>query len=193
MFNPRTLSEVVEEQKRVLGSKCSSGNVADVPLDFNLVGEMDYLQNCVKETLRMYPPLIMLMRMALDDIETTVSGEKVVIPKGDLCFTSPAVSGRLGDVFRNPDAFEPERFGAERNELKTPFAYLGFGAGRHACLGQQFGLLQVKTIVSNLVRNFKFEPVENIMPPEPDYYSAMVVGPKNHLMVRYTRLPNATM
>lgn len=188
MFNPRSLAAVKEEQERVLGGK--SANIADVPLDFDSIGEMEYLQNCVKETLRMYPPLIMLMRMAMDDIETTCDGKKVVIPKGDICFTSPAISGRLGDVFANPDEFEPERFGPERNEQKTPFAYLGFGAGRHACLGQQFGLLQVKTIMSILVRNFTFESVDNVM-PEPDY-TAMVVGPKNHLRVRYTRLPNAT-
>lgn len=57
--------------------------------------------------------------------------------------------------------------------------------GRHACLGQQFGLMQVKTIVSILLRNFDLQPVDKEF-PEPDY-TAMVVGPKNHLMVKYTK------
>ena len=56
----------------------------------------------------------------------------------------------------------------------------------HACMGQQFGLLQVKTIVSILLRHYKLEPVDKEF-PEPDY-AAMVVGPKNHLMVKYTKL-----
>ncbi len=56
----------------------------------------------------------------------------------------------------------------------------------HQCMGQQFGLLQVKTIISVLVRNFTFEAVDKEI-PEPDY-TAMVVGPKNHLQVRYTRI-----
>ena len=56
---------------------------------------------------------------------------------------------------------------------------------RHACLGQQFGLMQVKTIVSILIRNFDLVPEDKEF-PEPDY-TAMVVGPKNHLMVRYTK------
>jgi sterol 14-demethylase len=189
IFNKRCLEEVLKEQQAVLGKK--DAKISSVPLDFDTVGEMEYLQNCVKETLRMYPPLIMLMRMAMDDIETTYKGQTYVIPKGDIVFTSPAVSGRLGDVFQNPDAYEPERFGEARNEQKTPFAYLGFGAGRHACLGQQFGLLQVKTIVSILVRNFSFEAVDKEF-PEPDY-TAMVVGPKNHLKVRYTKLPTSTL
>ena len=56
-------------------------------------------------------------------------------------------------------------------------------------MGQQFGLLQVKTIVSLLLRNYKFELVDPAF-PEPDY-TAMVVGPKNHLEVRYTKLPGS--
>lgn len=59
----------------------------------------------------------------------------------------------------------------------------------HQCMGQQFGLLQVKTIVSIILRNYKFEPLEKEF-PEPDY-AAMVVGPKNHLRVKYTKLPTA--
>ena len=99
------------------------------------------------------------------------------------------MSGRLPEIFKDPNSFDPDRFSEERNEQKTPFAYLGFGAGMHQCMGQQFGLLQVKTIVSILLRNYKFEPLEKEF-PEPDY-TAMVVGPKNHLRVKYTKLPTA--
>ena len=59
----------------------------------------------------------------------------------------------------------------------------------HACMGQQFGLLQVKTILSVILRNYEIEPVDPEF-PEADY-TAMVVGPKNHLMVRYKKLPTA--
>ncbi len=134
----------------------------------------------------MHPPLIMLMRMAMSDIKTTSNGKSYTIPKGDIVVTSPAAAGRIESVFKNPNEFEPERFGEERNEQKVPFSFLGFGGGRHACMGQQFGLMQVKTIVSVLLRNFEFTPVDKEM-PEPDY-TAMVVGPKNHLMVSYKKI-----
>lgn len=39
--------------------------------------------------------------------------------------------------------FDPDRFGAGREEHKQPFAYLGFGAGMHQCMGQQFAFVQV--------------------------------------------------
>lgn len=186
IHHPECLEHVLSEQSDVLGD-----NAQGISLDFDSVGKMEYLQNCVKESLRMYPPLIMLMRMAMEDIKTTLDGREYLIPKGDIVITSPAVSSRLPSVFKNPNCFEPDRFGPERNEQKTPFAYLGFGGGRHACLGQQFGLMQVKTIVSILLRNFKFEAVDKEF-PEPDY-TAMVVGPKNHCMVRYTKLPSSVI
>lgn len=137
----------------------------------------------------MFPPLIMLMRMAMQDIETTLNGKKYTIPKGDIVITSPAVCSRMASVFTKPEEFEPERFNADRSETKVPYAFLGFGGGMHACMGQQFGLLQVKTIVSILLRNFTIEPIDKEF-PEPDY-TAMVVGPKNHLMVRYKKIPGS--
>jgi sterol 14-demethylase len=179
LHTPRVMAEVMKEQQAVLQGKTST--------DFDDVVKMEYLQNCVKEALRMHPPLIMLMRMAMKDITFNCKGKTITIPKGDIVVTSPAAAGRLPEVFKNPDEFEPERFAAPRNEHKThAFAYLGFGGGKHGCLGQNFGLLQVKTIVSILLRHYSFEPVENII-PEPDY-TAMVVGPKNHTLVRYKKL-----
>jgi len=186
VHHPECMAKVIAEQQAVLGEDWLTA-----ALDFEAVGKMEYLQCCVMEALRMHPPLIMLMRMAMVDIETTLEGKKYVIPKGDIVITSPAVASRMESVFKNANEYEPERFLAERNEQKTPYAYLGFGGGRHACLGQQFGLLQVKTIVSILVRNYRFEKVDDAF-PEPDY-TAMVVGPKNHTKLKYERLATSTL
>ena len=82
LFNPATLEKALAEQKTVLGSSSTA-------LDFELVGQMEYLQNATKEALRMFPPLIMLMRMAMADIETSHEGKKYIIPKGTICITSP--------------------------------------------------------------------------------------------------------
>ena len=180
LHNPRCKDVVNEEQAKILGV----ANVA-TPLSFSHVGQMEYLQNCIKESLRMHPPLILLMRMAMQNIDVTLGDKSYTIPKGDIVITSPAVASRMDSVFTNPNSFEPERFGAERKEDKAPYAFLGFGGGMHQCLGQQFGLLQVKTIVSILFRNYEMSPVEKAF-PEPDY-TAMVVGPKNHCIVRYKK------
>jgi sterol 14-demethylase len=182
IHNKGCMEQVLAEQKSVMGDNVHNAT----GLDFDGVGEMDYLQNCVKESLRMHPPLIMLMRMAMKDIQTTLDGKAYTIPQGDIVITSPAVASRMDSVFTRPNNFEPDRFGAERNEQKTPFSYLGFGGGMHQCMGQQFGMLQVKTILSILLRTYTFEATTASF-PEPDY-TAMVVGPKNHCTVKYTKI-----
>jgi len=108
------------------------------------------------------------------------------LSQGDTLFVSPTISHRLPSVFTNPDKFDPYRFAPPREEdQKQPFSYLGFGGGRHGCMGEMFAYLQIKTIWSVLLRNFKMEIVGSF--PEPDY-SAMVVGPKQPCMIHYKRI-----
>jgi sterol 14-demethylase len=64
---------------------------------------MELLHSCMKETLRMYPPLIMLMRMALKDVQY----KDYIIPKGDIVATCPPVANRLESVYTNPNKFDP--------------------------------------------------------------------------------------
>lgn len=179
LHNKKCLEKVMSEQKSVLSANGDQ-------LDADCISKMEYLQNSIKEALRLHPPLIMLMRMAMEDIEVTSNNKTFVVPKGDIVVTSPAAASKLSNVFPNPNEFIPERF----QENVQQYAFLGFGAGMHACMGQQFGLLQVKTIMSILLRNYDIEPVDAELPE--DDYTAMVVGPKNHCRVRYARRPDAT-
>merc|ERR1711966_39398 len=63
-------------------------------------------------------------------------------------------------------------------------SYIGFGAGRHGCMGETFAFMQIKTIWSVLIRNFEFDLIGDL--PEPDY-EGMVVGPKHPCKIRYKR------
>jgi sterol 14-demethylase len=79
---------------------------------------------------------------------------------------------RVEEVFPNADQYNPERF-VEEDKQTQKYRYLGFGAGRHGCMGENFAYLQIKTIWSVLLRNFDIELVGEL--PKPDY-TAMVVG-----------------
>ena len=138
----------------------------------------------------MHPPLIMLMRKAMKAVPIeTDAGAAYVVPKGDIVFTAPAVQGRLAMCWTDPDRFDPDRFLPPREEhAKTPFAHLGFGGGIHQCMGQQFGYMQIKTILSWLLRNYDMELASPF--PEPDY-AAMVVGPKGKPLIKYKRKKRA--
>jgi hypothetical protein len=73
-------------------------------------------------------------------------------PQGDIVAASPNFSHVLPTVFERPLAYEPERFAPPREEDKRKaFSFIGFGGGRHACIGQNFAYLQIKAIWSVLL------------------------------------------
>ena len=64
--------------------------------------------------------------------------------QGHIVFTSPAFAHRLEHVFPRSGSFEPERFASPREEDRAaPFSFIGFGGGRHGCMGSNFAYLQV--------------------------------------------------
>ena len=188
MANPEMLDTCLKEQDTIFSNGSTTTKV-----DYDDLSKMDYLHNCIKETLRMEPPLIMLMRQAMVNVplKDEETNRSYVVPKGDIAIVSPRAAGRLPFVFKDPDTFDPDRYAAPRKEDKQfAFAHLGFGGGIHQCMGQQFGYLQVKTILSVLFRNYDIELISPF--PEPDL-AAMVVGPMGHPMIKYTKKPNASI
>jgi sterol 14alpha-demethylase len=139
------------------------------------------LERCIKEAERMHPPLIMLMRAIMRDFEY----DGVWMPAGGLAMVSPAVSHRIPEVFTNPDKYDPERFALGREEdRKSQYALIGFGGGKHRCIGSTFAYLQIKVIWTVLLRTFDFGLVGR--DPLPDY-STFVVGPHRPCTLRYRR------
>ncbi|KAK5838418.1 Sterol 14-demethylase -like protein [Gossypium arboreum] len=174
------LSAVVEEQKKLMRKHGSN-------VDHDVLSEMDTLYRCIKEALRLHPPLIILLRSSHSDFSVkTRDGKEYDIPKGHIVATSPAFANRLPYIYKDPDTYDPDRFSVGREEDKAAgaFSYISFGGGRHGCLGEPFAYLQIKAIWSHLLRNFEFELVSPF--PEIDW-NAMVVGVKGKVMVRYKR------
>jgi len=175
--DPTIVDRIIAEQNKVMNGKES--------IEFDDLNEMGFLHDCMREALRLCPPLIMLIRKAMTDCQVTVDNKTYTIPKNDMVCVAPSVGMRIESVFPKPDKFDPDRFGEGREEHKIPYAYLGFGGGMHSCMGQNFAFMQVKTILSILFREYQ---IERIAPEMPEInYAAMVVGPKGDCRVRYKK------
>lgn len=175
--HPEWGDRVLREQAEVIGDtdRITLGQTRNLPV----------LERCIKEEERMHPPLVMLMRSIVRDFEFA----DAVMPAGGLAMVSPAVSHRIAEVFADPDRFDPDRFAPGREEdRKTQHALIGFGGGKHRCIGATFAYLQIKVIWTVLLRAFDFELLNPS--PEPDY-STFVVGPKQPCLVRYRRKTKA--
>lgn len=86
-----------------------------------------------------------------------------------------------------PNQSNPNSFAPPREEHRPLFAYAPFGGGLHACLGQQFAFVQLKTVLSVLFSTFELELATpgGVFPPI--NYHAMVVGPTAPCTVKYRR------
>ncbi len=149
---------------------------------FSSLRDVPVLERVIKEVLRLHPPLIILMRGVLRDFE--VAGH--VVPAGKLVAISPAVSHRLAEHFVDPERFDPSRYDPERAEDADPFAWIPFGGGLHRCSGSAFALMQLKAIVTSLLRRYRFELIDDPASYLDDY-TKMVVQPRQPCRVRYHR------
>jgi cytochrome P450 len=137
------------------------------------VAQLPRLKAVILETLRLYPPVWMFSRRALgpDDLGG------VAVAKGDLVIFCPYAIHRLPELWRDPEAFRPERFEPGSEEQRNKFAYLPFSAGPRTCLGNSFAIIESQIIVGTLLSRFRIrladaaplkpEPVVTLRPSRP--------------------------
>ncbi len=156
-------------------------------VSYQALREMPRVEAALKEALRLHPPLILLLRVAKEDLEC----EGFLIRSGQMVGASPAVSNRISEDFVDADAFVPERYLAPRAEDQAnPWTWIPFGAGRHRCVGAAFAMMQLKAIFSVLLLDWEFELAQ---PPDSyrNDHSKMVVQLSQPCVVRYRRRPGA--
>jgi len=120
---------------------------------FDDLAELEKMTLVIKETLRLYPPVISIPRF----VETSFEYDGHHIPAGTNISVVPLFTQRHSNYWKNPDNFDPERFSATREEDKLhPFSYVPFGYGHHSCLGRFLSNVQIKALLYNLLRNFEW-------------------------------------
>jgi len=176
---PEELARVIDE----LDGLYANGE----EVSYQALREMPWLEASLKETLRLHPPLILLLRVAMEDIEF----RDFTIRAGEMVGASPWVSNRIPEDFADADRFDPARYVEPRQEDRlNPWTWIPFGAGRHRCVGQAFALMQLKAIFSVLFEEWEFELAQ----PAEDYVadlSKMVIQLQQPCTVRYRRRERA--
>lgn len=133
--------------------------------DSDLADAVPFARHVLEETLRLYPPLPALHRIATSDLR--VGGYDIVA--GTMLVLSPWLLQRDARNWPQPLRFDPWRFAGERRRSLPRHSYLPFGAGPRLCAGNHFALLETAVAVSLLVRRHRLELVD---PGEPDIAEA---------------------
>ncbi|XP_076272332.1 putative cytochrome P450 4aa1 isoform X2 [Rhynchophorus ferrugineus] len=120
-------------------------------IDMDQVMRMPYLEQCIKETLRLAPSVPVISRVLTKDVALA----NYVLPAGLNIFISPFMTHRLPHIFPNPVVFDPDRFSEEGLKNIPPYAFIPFSAGSRNCIGYKFAYLEIKNIIAMLVKNYR--------------------------------------
>ena len=137
------LDPVAQEQLAAEARQVSADGEADLE-------RLKFTRAVVDETMRLYPPAFLIARAAAGNDE--VAG--IPIKRHDVILIAPWLLHRHEKLWRDPNAFVPERF---LSPAPPPdrFAYLPFGVGARVCIGAHFALVEATLALARIIAAFR--------------------------------------
>lgn len=149
-------------------------------MEFEDLDKLESLTWAMKETIRRYPPLPVIPRIATDDFE--FDGYR--IQKDTMIVVSPIHTHHMEEWWTEPFRFDPERFSSQRAEdERHTHVWVPFGGGPHLCVGFRFAEVQIKAIMHQLVRHYRWSVPEGYVMP---VQQAPISKPRDGLPVSFT-------
>ncbi|KAI3505190.1 hypothetical protein L1887_27152 [Cichorium endivia] len=150
LHNPEVKTNIQQELTNVFGMNI---------VEEHLLPKLSYLDAVVKETMRVHPPLPLLIQRSPDET-SSVGG--YLIPKGSIVYINVWAIHHDPKNWENPMEFKPERFLKGKwdyngNNLK----FLPFGSGRRICPGIPLGEKMLMYILASLLHSFEWRLPEN--------------------------------
>lgn len=169
--NPQVQAKVHDEMDRVFG------NDRQRDITSEDLKELKYLENCVKEALRLFPSVPAFTRGIKEDMKI---GD-YTIPAGTTIVIVTTMLHRDPEVFPNPEEFDPDRFSLENAKGRHPYSYVPFSAGPRNCIGQKFAMMEEKVILAHVFRNFEVKSTQTRDGLRP--YGDIILRPENGIYV----------
>ncbi len=166
--NPEVEARLFEEVDRVLGGRAPC---------FEDLDALVVTRNVVQESMRLFPPLYILPRVADRDVE--VGGFEIA--KGSEIVLWVYFCHRDPRWFPNPDAFIPDRFLGDSKLILHPHAYLPFGSGSRTCIGKNFALAENQIILAMVAQRYRLalEPNQTVT-----LNARLTLGPRRPIRLR---------
>lgn len=155
---------------------------SDGKLGIKEINSLDYLDRCIKESLRLYPSVAQIGRAVTEDLQL----KNYLIPAGSVLNIHIFDLHRDPNYWPNPNVFDPDRFLPNNVQNRHPFAYVPFSAGSRNCIGQKFAILELKVLISYLLQNFKMST--NEVTNEIKLIQDMVITPAGPIRVKFTSI-----
>ncbi|XP_077528049.1 cytochrome P450 3A41-like [Haemaphysalis longicornis] len=124
---------------------------------------MNYLDQVISETLRLYAPIVGFVTRSCDK---DYMHNNVTIPAGTSILVPVHHLGRDPDFWDEPDKFDPDRFGGDRKHSIDPMVYQPFGQGPRNCIGLRFAQMEIKLTMAKLLAKYRIVLDERHMKEE---------------------------
>ena len=155
----------LEAEVAALGGEPATA--ADLP-------RLGFAQQVFKEALRLYPPVPVYERQALEPV--TIGGVPVEV--GQYCTIFPWALHHRRELFPDPERFDPGRFSPAEEERRARHAFIPFGSGPRVCIGNHFALLEGPLVLATLLGRAHLEPVDDrVVEPDPTAATTRPRGP----------------
>uniref|UniRef100_A0A672IT47 unspecific monooxygenase n=1 Tax=Salarias fasciatus TaxID=181472 RepID=A0A672IT47_SALFA len=122
------------------------------PIDYQTLMDMEYLDAAINESLRLYPIVNRLERVAKASVEIN----NLLIPKDMVVMVPVWPLHRNPEIWPEPEKFKPERFTKGNKETIDPYTYMPFGMGPRNCIGMRFALVSMKLVMTKILQRFSF-------------------------------------
>ena len=170
--HPEAMERIRAEAREV----CGDGNP-----QWNQVQQLAYTRQVIQETMRLFPPIWALIRVAAGDDEF----EGHQIKAGDKVVMLTYIAHHNPRFWDNPERFEPERFAPERAKKRVKYSYLPFAAGKRSCIGGALSQIENMLALVQLLR--RFTP-EYVGPDPAKIHATVTLCPKGGLPFRIREL-----
>ena len=151
----------------------------DGPPSINQLSQLHYLDQVIKETLRLYPPIHLGNRQAATDMDL----HRYCIPAQTRVMYSIYLSHRHSAYWDEPARFKPERFARNAPTEHPPFTYLPFGGGPRNCIGATFAQIEAKVVLARILQTVNLELVSHKVRP----YMGATLEPHPGVLMRIKR------
>ena len=125
--------------------------LAGADADYETVSRLPFTRAVITETLRLYSPVWILPRRALVDVEL----DGYLLPAGGRMFFSPYALNRDARLHRDPDRFDPDRWGADYSRSDLRATFFPFGQGIRNCIGEGFAWTESILLLSAIAARWQ--------------------------------------
>nr|XP_042122879.1 cytochrome P450 4F4 isoform X3 [Peromyscus maniculatus bairdii] len=124
-------------------------------IEWDDLAQLPFLTMCIKESLRLHPPVTVISRCCTQDISLP---DGRAIPKGVVCIINIFATHHNPTVWPDPEVYDPFRFDPENIKDRSPLAFIPFSAGPRNCIGQTFAMNEMKVALALTLLRFRVLP-----------------------------------